>query len=237
MRILLGLLWALGGAVAGTVAGLLVAMVVVKVGDITSREGAAGYAATAIAIIGTVAGVVLYGRSAPAGLGVAFSGSAVLGVAGLATVIALGLWSFMNLREAPLEYDGAMANLELELRVKSGDAPEGSASRWMDIEVQTARTRPVGTVLTSSIRTEGDHLIIPVVQGPLYRAGQRVIVVRVDGRQHEVFMPTMKRTPDPKAGWSPWERPQRIDPPYGVTPTAAMESMVELRYRVRVYGE
>lgn len=35
MRSLLGLLWALGGAVAG----VLVAMVVVKVGNITSREG------------------------------------------------------------------------------------------------------------------------------------------------------------------------------------------------------
>lgn len=108
----------------------------------------------------------------------------------------------MNLREAPLEYNGAMANLEWELRVEPGDAPEGSASRWLDIEVQTAKTRPVGTVLTSSLRTEGDHLIIPVVQGLVYRAGQRVIVVRVDARQDEVFMPKIKRTSDPKADWS-----------------------------------
>ena len=146
--------------------------------------------------------MVLCGHSAPAGKGVALSGSAVLGVAGLAVVIALGLWSFMNLREAPLEYNGAMANLEWELRVEPGDEPEGSASRWLDIEVQTAKTRPVGTVLTSSLRTEGDHLIIPVVQGLVYRAGQRVIVVRVDARQDEVFMPKIKRTSDPKADWS-----------------------------------
>ena len=33
----------------------------------------------------------------------------------------------MNLREAPLEYNGAMASLEWELRVEPGDAPEGSA--------------------------------------------------------------------------------------------------------------
>ena len=91
MRGLLGLLWALGGAVGGSVAGLLVATVVVKVGNITSREGAAGYATISIAIIGAVARMVLYGRSAPAGQGVAFSGSAVLGVAGLAAVIAQGL--------------------------------------------------------------------------------------------------------------------------------------------------
>ena len=78
MRSLLGLLWALGGAIAG----VLVAMVVVKVGNITSREGAAGYATLGIAIIGAIIGavarVVLCGRSAPAGQGVALSGSAVL---------------------------------------------------------------------------------------------------------------------------------------------------------------
>ena len=74
MRSLLGLLWALGGAVAG----VLVAMVVVKVGNITSREGAAGYATLGIAIIGAVARMVLCGHSAPAGQGVALSGSAVL---------------------------------------------------------------------------------------------------------------------------------------------------------------
>ena len=241
MRGIMGLLWALGGAVAGLVVGIFVGMAIVKLGNVTSREGAAGYAVVAVAIIGAMvgalAGIALYARSAPAGQGTAFAGSAVLGVVGLIAAIALGIWGFMNLREAPIEYSGAQANLELELRVKSSDAPEGTPSSWLDIEVQTANTRPVGTVLTSSVRTEGEYLIIPVVQGPLYRSGQRVIVVRVGEKQIEAFMPKMKRTPDPKADWSEWVRPRAVDPPYGVTPPAPLKSMIELRYRVRPYGE
>lgn len=241
MRGIMGVLWTLGGGIAGVVVGLLVGMVIVKAGNVTSREGAAGYAVVAVAIIGgivgAIAGIVLYARSAPTGQGTAFAGSTVLGMVALVAAIAFGIWAFLNLREAPIEYDGAQADLELELRVKSKDAPEGSPASWLDIEVQTANTRPAGTVLTSSIRTEGEYLVIPVVQGPLYRSGQRVIVVRIADKQVEAFMPKMKRTPNPKADWSAWERPRQVDPPYGVTPPAPLASMVELRYRVRPYGE
>ena len=241
MRGFMGVLWTIGGAVAGLVVGVLVGMAIVKFGNVTSREGAAGYAVVAVAIIGAMvgalAGIVLYARSAPAGQGSAFAGSTVVGMIALVAAIAFGIWGFMNLREAPIEYDGAQANLELELRVRANDAPEESPASWLDIEVQTANTRPVGTVLTSSIRSEGDHLIIPVVQGPLYRSGQRVIVVRVADKQVEAFMPEMRRTPDPKADWSEWERPRAVDPPYGVTPRAPLKSMVELRHRVRPYGQ
>jgi hypothetical protein len=241
MRGVMGVLWTLGGAIAGLVVGMLVGMAIVKFGNVTSREGAAGYAVIAVAIIcamlGALIGIMLYARSAPSGQGATFAGSAVLGVVALVAAIAFGIWGFMNLREAPIEYAGAQANLELELRVRSSDAPEGTPSSWLDIEVQTAKTRPVGTVLTSSVRTEGEYLIIPVVQGPLYRSGQRVIVVRVGERQVEAFIPKMKRTPDPKADWSEWERPRAVDPPYGVTPPTPLKSMIELRYRVRPYGE
>jgi hypothetical protein len=120
--------------------------------------------------------------------------------------------------------------------MKSADTLQGSPSQWLDIEVQTGNTRPVATV-TSPIRTEGEYLIVPAVQGPLYRSGSRVIVVRVGEQQTEVFMPKMKRTPDPKGDWSEWMRPRVVDPPSGVTPPAPLTSMIELRYRVRPYGE
>lgn len=240
MRILLGLLWALGGAVAGLVAGGVVGMVIVKVANVTDREGASGYAMLGVALIGAVlglvAGVVLYGRSAPAGQGAAYSGSGVAGVVGVVAAIALGLWAFMNLREAPLEYAGAMANLELELRVPTSELPADASARWFNVEVQTAKTRPEGTVLWSNRRTEGPYMIVPVVQGPLYRSGSRVIVVRLADRQSEVFTPPMKRTPNPKADWSEWYRPRLVDPPYGVE-ASGLKSIVELRYRVRAYGD
>ena len=241
MRIVVGLLWALAGAVAGFVLGALVAFVLLKMTNSPDREGAHGYAMLAGGLLGAIVGVVvallLYGRSAPAGQGTAFAGSGLLGVVGLIAAVALGLWAFMNLREAPLEYDGAMANLELELRVKSTDLPADNPYDWLDIEVQTPRTRPVATLSWSDKRVEGEHTIIPAVQGPLYRSGSRVIVVRINDRQTEAFMPPMRRTPDPKADWSEWFRPRAVDPPYGVVPPAPLQSIVELRYRVRKYGE
>jgi len=241
MRSLLGLLWALGGAVVGFIAGALIAVAIAKVTDMSNREGAQGYFMIALgligAIVGIIAGLTLYGRSAPSGQGVAFTGSGALGVAGLVAVVALSLWAFMNLREAPLEYGGAMADLEMELRFKSAELPKGDVSRWMDVEVHTAKTRPVGTIQWSDKRSEDDLTIVPVVQGPLHRSGGRVIVVTVDGRQVEVFNPSMKRTPNPKADWSEWYRPARVDPPYGVVPPKPLQSMFELRYKIRVYGQ
>ena len=241
MRSLVGLLWALGGAIVGLIVGLVGASVFAAVTHMSSREGASGYFVVAIgligAVIGLIAGLVMYGRSAPAGQGAAHIGSGMLGFVALVGAVAILLWAFMQLREAPLEYDGAMANLELEFRIRSADLPASSSDGWLNVEVQTEKTRPEGTVLWSSKRTEGEHTIIPVVQGPLYRSGSRMIVARLGEQQVEVFSPPMKRTPDPKADWSDWYRPRVVDPPYGVVPPAPLKSKLELRYRVRPYGQ
>jgi hypothetical protein len=241
VRTLVGLLWALGGAIAGLIVGLVGAALFAAATHMTSREGASGYFVVAIgligALIGLIVGLVMYGRSAPAGHAAAYTGSGALGFFALVAAVAVSIWAFMQLREAPLEYDGAMANLELELRIKSADLPASSSDGWLNVEVQTAKTRPEGTVLWSHKRVEGDYTIIPVVQGPLYRSGSRAIVVRVGEEQVEVFSPPMKRRPDPTAGWSEWYRPRVVDPPYGVVPPTPPKSKLELRYRVRVYGQ
>ena len=241
MRSLRGLLWALAGGIAGLIVGLVGATVFASVTDMTSREGASGYFAIAIglicAMIGLIVGLVMYGRSAPAGQGVAYTGSGTLGFVALIAAVALALWAYSQLREAPLEYNGAMANLELEFRVRSADLPAAASASWLNVEVQTAKTRPEGTVSWSARRTEGEYTIIPVVQGPLYRSGNRMIVVRVGDQQVEVFSPPMQRTPDPKAEWSEWFRPRVVDPPYGVVPATALQSKLEVRYRLRVYGQ
>jgi len=241
MRSLVGLLWALGGAIAGLIVGLVGASVFAGLTNMTSREGASGYFVVSIgligALIGLMVGLVMYGRSAPAGQATAHIGFGALGFVALVAAVAVLLWAFMQLREAPLEYNGAMANLELELRIKSADLPASPSDGWLNVEVQTAKTRPAGTVMWSRKRSEGEYTIIPVVQGPLYRSGSRVIVVRVGEEQVEVFSPPMKRTPDPKADWTEWYRPRVVDPPFGVVPPAPPKSKLELRYRVRVYGQ
>lgn len=241
MRSFVGLLWALGGAVAGFVLGAIVAMVIARITHASDREGAVGYAMIALgligALVGLVTGLLLFARAAPSGQGVAYIGSGAMAVVALIAVAGVSLWAFVNLREAPLEYGGAMANLEMEFRALTTAMPSGDASRWLDIEVQTTKTRPVGTVLWSSRRTEGAYTVIPVVQGPLYRAGRRFIVVRMSGLHDEMFMPPMKRTPNPKADWSTWYQPTSVDPPYGVVPVAPLTPLLELRYRVRAYGD
>ena len=241
MRSLVGLLWALGGGIAGLIVGLVGAAVFAAATHMTSREGASGYFVVSIglvgALIGLVVGLVMYGRSAPAGQAAAYTGYGALGFVALVAAIAASLWAFLQLREAPLEYNGAMANLELELRIKSADLPASPSDGWLNVEVQTAKTRPEGTVLWSRKRNEGEYTIIPVVEGPLFRSGSRAIVVRVDEQQVEVFSPPMKRTPDPNADWSEWYRPRLVDPPYGVVPPTPPKSKLELRYRVRVYGQ
>ena len=241
MRILVGLLWALGGAVGGLIVGFLGAAAFAAATHMSSREGASGYFVVAIgligALVGLVAGLVMYGRSAPAGRAAAYTGYGALGFVGLIAAVAICIWAFMQLREAPIEYDGAMANLEMELRVRNADLPASPAEGWLNVEVQTAKTRPEGTVLWSRKRAEGDYTIIPVVQGPLYRSGSRAIVVRVGEEQVEVFSPPMKRTPDPAADWTEWYRPRVVDPPYGVVPPTPPKSKLELRYRVRPFGQ
>ena len=241
MRSLVGLLWALGGGIAGLIVGLVGASVFAGVTNMTSREGASGYFAISIgligALIGLIVGLVMYARSAPVGHRVAYIGSGTLGFVALIAAVAVFIWAFMQLREAPLEYNGAMANLELEFRIKSAEMPATSPSEWLNVEVQTAKTRPEATVISSAKRIEGDYTIVPVVQGPLYRSGNRAIVVRVGDQQVEVFSPPMKRTPDPHANWTEWYRPRVVDPPFGVVPQAPLRSKLELRYRVTVYGQ
>ena len=178
MRSLTGLLWALGGGIAGLIVGLVGATIFAGLADMTDREGARGYFALAIGLIGAVIGLivalVLYGRSAPAGQGPAYTGSGALGVIGLVAAVAFAIWAFMQLRETPLKYNGAMATLEMEFRVSNADLPASASDRWLSVEVQTEKTRPEGTVIRSAKRTEGDYSIIPVAQGPLYRYKLRI---------------------------------------------------------------
>ncbi len=240
MRSLMGLLWALGGAVIGLIIGVVVSVTFSTVTHASNREGAQGYLMVAVgilgAVIGLVVGLLLYARSAPSGQAFAFIGSGTFGVLGLIALIAAGLYAFMNLREAPLEYGGAMATFEMEFRISTASLPTDTSSRWLNIEVQTANSRPEGTVLWDKRRVEGNYTVIPVVQGPMWRSGSRFIVVRMTELHDEMFNPPIPRTPNPKADWSEWYKPNSVDPPYGVVPAAPLKPLLEFRYRVRPYG-
>ncbi len=241
MRILAGLFWALVGGVAGFIVVAVGASIFASVTNMSTREGARGYFVILFGLVGAVLGIitaiVLYGRTAPSGQGAAYSGSGALGVAGLVAAVVLAVWAYMQLLEKPLEYGNAQANLEMEFRTNSTNIPTTNPGSWLNVEVQTTKTRPEGSVSWSKRRIEGEYTIIPVVQGPLMRAANRVIVVRIGEQQVESFMPPIKRTPDNKATWSDWYRPGSVEPPYGVTPPAPLKPMLEMRYRVRAWGD
>jgi MFS family permease len=236
--VLTGLLWALAGAGIGLIAGGLAALLVARLTQMTSREGAAGYFLVALALIGALlgllAGIFLYASAAPEGTAMIHAAAALSGVLSLALAMAIALWSWINLREAPLLYGNAQANLELEFRLRKDAAPDGAPSTWLNIEVQTRTTRPVASLLTSGIREMDGYQLLPAVQGPLYRSRNRVIVARVADRQMEAFIPRMSRKPDPEADWSAWQRPQDVVSAQGLDSPPAI---LEMRWRVRRYGD
>ena len=233
MRALVGLLWALGGAVIGGLAAGSAMLLVAKLANISNRDGAAGYAVVGVGLLGALAGLiaalVLYARSAPAGQGTTYFGGGALAVVALAGAVVFALWGVTQLRESPVHYDGAMATLELELRARTADLPPADDTTWLRAEVRTGSTRPEATPSWAKRRVEGEFTMIPLFQGPLIRAV---------GRRIETFAPDLPRTPDPDADWSTWSSPASVSPPFGAAePATPMSPVFMLRHRVRRYGD
>jgi hypothetical protein len=256
MNSLLGLLWALGGMVLGFGAFAVGAALFASWTNASNREGAVGYFVIGLglvgavlgliaglvwlvgAVLGLIAGLVWYARSAPGGDKLRQLGQGALGLAVFAAVVAAAVWAWAQSHETPVLYDGnTQANLLLEFRMASASAPAGPVRQWLSVEVTTAKTRPVALVLQDEVRQEAAQLIVPAVQGPLIRAGNRLVVARLSlptGERHEVFMPRMPRRPDPKAGWSDWFSPRTV---FDVrTETEGGAALLQMRWRVEPYG-
>jgi MFS family permease len=243
MNSLLGLLWALGGMVLGFGAFAAGAALFASWTNASNREGAVGYFVIGLglvgALLGLVAGLVWYARSAPGGEKLRQLGQGALGMAVFAAVVAAAIWAWAQSHETPVLYNGnTQASLLLEFRMAQAAAPAGSARQWLNVEVTTAKTRPVALVLPDEVRQEAAQLIVPAVQEPLIRAGNRLVVARLSlptGERHEVFMPRMPRRPDPKAGWSDWVSPRTV---FDVrTETEGGAALLQMRWRLRLHGE
>jgi MFS family permease len=242
MNSLLGLLWALGGMVLGFGAFAAGAALFASWTNASNREGAVGYFVIGLglvgAVLGLIAGLVWYARTAPGGDKLRQLGQGTVGLAVFAAVVAAAVWAWAQSHETPVIYDGnTQADLLLEFRVAAASVPTGTARQWLNVEVTTAKTRPVALVLQDEVREEEAQLIVPAVQGPLIRAGNRLVVARLSlptGERQEVFMPKMPRRPDPKA-WSDWLSPRTV---FDVrTETEGGAALLQMRWRVRLYGE
>jgi MFS family permease len=243
MKPLLGLLYGLAGMAAGFVLGAVLAMLYAQFSHASNREGAVGYLAIAIGIIGALIGLGVglwwYARSAPPGEGLAQLFQGVAGVIGLVAVLVLGGWAWMQSREVPATYDGdTQAQLLLEFRLRRDALPAAAPERWLNVEVTTPGTRPEALVLWDQQRTEAEHVVLPAVQGPLIRSGRRLIVARLrlpQGGHDELFSPPMPRKPDPRADWSEWHKPQQVYD--GDAPSGKASALLEMRWKLRLYGE
>jgi len=243
MNALIGLLWALGGAVLGF--GLLAsgASAWARFARVSKREGAIGYFVIGLGmfggVLGLAAGLAWHARSAPPGQGWLQLGQGVLGLAAFAVVLAVAAWAWVQTREVPVRYEGnTQASLLLQFRMAAAAAPEGEARQWLKVDVNTAHTRPPALVLQDEVRQQGSQLVVPAIQGPLVRARRRLIVARLmlpGGERHEVFMPRMRRKPDPRADWSDWVSPRVV---FDVrTETEGGAALLQMRWRLRLYGE
>lgn len=243
MKALTGLLWALGGMALGAVLFAMGAALVAQLTHASNREGAVGYFVIGLGVVGgllgLVAGLSWYARTAPAGQAWQQLGHALLGLAVLLGLVVAVAWAWVQSQELPVQYEGqAQANFELEFRLPAAAAPAGSARQWLSVEVTTRKTRPVALVLPDQVRHEQGHQVVPAVQGPLVAARQRLVVARLelpDGPRDLVFMPRMARKPDPRADWSAWEPPREVYDPRAGGPASAPP--LELRWRVRRYGD
>lgn len=242
MKLLLGLLWALGGAVVGTVALGLAAAAYAQLSNMSSREGASGYFIVAMALLGAllglVVGLVLFARGAAPGAWGARLAQGVLGVALLLALLAAATWGWMQLRESPVIIDNAQVQLMLEFRLAQAAAPATAPNEWLEVEVNTSSTRIPALLLAGDVRKEASHVVIPALQGPLIRTRNRLVVARVRapaGAHDELFSPRMPRTPDPQADWSAWAAPGQVFDERGEPSRAP--PLLEMRWRVRRYGQ
>lgn len=242
MKLLMGLIWALGGAAAGTVVLGLAGAAYANLTNMTSREGATGYFIVGMALLGALlglgVGLILYARGAEPGAWAARLGQGALGVMLLVALLATAVWGWMQLRESPVMVGNAQVQLMLEFRVAQAHAPATGPRDWLDVEVNTSSTHMPALLLPDKVRQEADQWVIPALQGPLIRAGNRLVVARIrgpEGSRDELFSPDMPRNPDPKAGWSPWAAPGQIFDAQGQPLPGP--PLLEMRWRVRVYGQ
>jgi hypothetical protein len=244
MNLIYGLLSSLAGMAIGALVFGVGASIFASVAQVSNRDGGLGYLIGGLGllggVIGLVAGLVWYGRSAPAGEGLRHAGQGALGLALLVALVAAGCWAWVQSREVPLRYEGlTQATLVMEFRVAADAVPATQGARqWLTVDVTTRETRPQAHVLEDDLRREGPHLLVPVEQGPLVRAFRRLVVARLKlpgGERHEVFMPPIPRTPDPRAGWSAWVSPHTV---FDVqTGQEGGQPLLQMRWRLRLYGD
>lgn len=236
-------------AVIGGIAGLLIGYlgaaflsgIVMGWYGVSDFEGQRGMAAMLAfgplgGLLGLFGGIWLglrLGGKLPAGKALRRAGIALLAIVAIAAAALSIQYHSVPHR---LEYDGAGASLEFELRAPAGFALPADPSA-IDVTLDTDLNQQPATWHDPELRQEGAWQILSGTAELYFRTSRRLLVFRFPGGRDRIFQPDLAATPDPDQGWSDWRGVDFVglpDRPQTVKPGA--EDPLELRYRVRVWG-
>jgi len=187
-------------------------------------------------VAGLIGGIWLglrLGGKRPVGQTLKHAGIAVLAIVALAGAgLAIQYYSVPH----RLEYDGAGASLEFELRVPVTFAlPADPAA--IDVTLDTADSRLMAVWLDPPMRRDGDWQILSGTVELYDRTSKRLLVFQFPDGRDRIFRPALAAKPDPEQGWSEWRQVDLIGlPNQPQTVKPGPDDPLELRYRVRVWG-
>jgi hypothetical protein len=235
MTYLLALVAAIGGALLGFFLGAGAGSVLATALGVSSFEGASGYFAIAIGLLGGLIGLLTGGtlmlrRRGHRGFG-AMGGRLILVLAGLAALVFAGV----QIRLATLENfpGGLNPQLHFEIRLPAG-APEPNR-RLLDFEMQAGSQRSGGLLKDEWLRRDGERLVLSGFV-PLYtRTAQRVLVMSQGDGPKVAFLIRLSATPKVSEQFGEWQAGGMVltSPPESQPhATTGPDARYEIRYRV-----
>jgi hypothetical protein len=241
MSILRAVVGGIVGLVVGYIAAAFISDIIMGWYGVSDFEGARGMGAAFVfgpigGIVGLIGGIwlgVRWGGPQPVGRSLKRAGialSAIIAIAGAG--LAIQYFSVPH----RLEYDGAGASLEFEMRAPKGFALPADIST-IDASLSTQLNQQPAVWYDPPLRQEGEWQILSGSVELYYRTSPRLLVFRFPDGRDRLFRPALAAKPDPEQGWSDWSKVDFVGlPNQPQTVKPGPEDPFELRYRVRVWG-
>jgi uncharacterized membrane protein YhaH (DUF805 family) len=239
----MNILWAMLGGLAGgallCISGFFLGSWYAEASHMSNMEGARGYFAVAMGMIGALAGlpagIILTLRRrrdrGSAGNLVVGSLTAVVGVVAVG-ILGVGIWWMMQPKI--LAHNGPTPLLNFEvmspITMKTIDLDR------LEVELQTDHNEADGVWKRDDSREENGHQIFAGYVPLHFRTSQRMLVIKVPSGEAQIFR--LRLASDPTGlkhrTWTDWQSPDFVDNQKGSShPMRAVpEHSVSIRYRV-----
>lgn len=241
MSILRAIIGGVVGLVAGYLGAAFLSSVVMGWYGVSDFEGQRGMAAVfgfgpLGGLIGLIGGIWLglrLGGRQPIGKALRNAGIALLAIVAIAAAgLAIQYYSVPQ----RLEYEGASASLEFELRAPVGFALPADRGA-IEVTLDTDLNQQSATWHDPALRQDGAWQILSGTTELYFRTSRRLLVFRFPDGRDRIFKPRLAARPDPDQGWSDWRPVDYVGlPDQPQTTRPGPEDPLELRYRVRVWG-